>query len=439
MNSLVPLPLALALVAQPRYDSRWHGVRINRRQDDRDILLAEAIRRVEARQIDQGYSLIGRRPAGLVSPSIAAGPQTGLTIAGLNLLGLRLAKASATFGTGNGALTFEAVFPGKRGITVIVSDTGEALTVDADLEEGSVSVVHDGDTATAIAAAINDDSVARYLVNVTAGGTGGSVPADIDGELTGAEGPETSSDFFYPAMVLIGSPNGVISMDGSSEGNGVTSWTNNAIVLDFDPSNVDGSPLTAGISYPILLQLDGVSTVIGFITPRAEKTVGIDALSGVADGGTWTKAATTGGLATVTRTAADAPSSYWITLPTPPTGPSGTITPLGIDANYSVNTADLADVRFELWKETVGADGSAPTAAVLMGEDDADYDDAHNTAAERGDDTGGPEEHKIVMRNAGAAVAVGPNDVLKLRVFVDGDAGPAGVFVLKNAKLVYAD
>lgn len=101
-----------------------------------------------------------------------------------------------------------------------------------------------------------------------------------------------------------------------------------------------------------------------------------------------------------------------------------------VDCWYSIDTADLDDVTLELIEFTGTADGTIPTAAVLGGDADADYDAAHDTAAERGDDTGAPEYHKLTMTPTGNVAYLGAENGLCLRLTVDGDAGPNGVFVL---------
>lgn len=175
----------------------------------------------------------------------------------------------------------------------------------------------------------------------------------------------------------------------------------------------------------------------------AENTDGqlqIPLLAGIADGGTWTLACTSGGLVSATRTAADAADSFWVEIPIGNrSSASKGIKPTGLKVNYSVNTADVADVRFEVWKVTQGADGAARTAAVLFGEDNADYDAAHDTAAERGDDTGGPELHLATVTDAGTPAYLATGESLLLRCYVDGDAGPAGVVVVTSAILLYSE
>ena len=174
----------------------------------------------------------------------------------------------------------------------------------------------------------------------------------------------------------------------------------------------------------------------------AENTDGqlaIPLLAGLADGGTWT-AAVTSGLVSVARTAADAPDSFWVDVPIPSrTTASKGIKPTGLRVNYSVATADAADVRFELWKVTQGADGAARTAAVLFGDADEDYDADHDTAAKRGDDTGAPELHLAIVTDAGTPAYLAAGETLLLRCFVDGDAGPASVVTVTSAVLLFSE
>lgn len=184
--------------------------------------------------------------------------------------------------------------------------------------------------------------------------------------------------------------------------------------------------------------LDGQVAALG--AENADGQIHIPLLAGLADGGTWAKAVTSGGLVSVARTAADAPDSYWVEIPAPSrTTASRGIKPTGLRVNYSVATADVADVRFELWKVTQGADNAARTAAVLFGEDNADYDADHNTAAERSDDTAAPELHLAIVTDAGTPAYVAAGETLMLRCYVDGDAGAAGVVTVTSAVLLVAE
>ena len=190
----------------------------------------------------------------------------------------------------------------------------------------------------------------------------------------------------------------------------------------------------------VTLQGSGVTEAAKVAALGAENTDGqlqIPLFAGVADGGTYTKAVTSAGLRTITRTAADAADSFWVEVPVPARTASGKgIKPTGVKLVYSVGTADAQDIRAELWTRVVPADGSAVAApAVYGGSTDAEYDAAHNTAAERGDDTGAPEHHTMVMTVAAPAY-LGDGVELLLRIFCDGAATSA--IIIRDAVLLYS-
>lgn len=56
-----------------------------------------------------------------------------------------------------------------------------------------------------------------------------------------------------------------------------------------------------------------------------------------------------------------------------------------VTVNYAVASTDTSndDLEIHILKQVIGADGSAPTAAVLAGDHTDDYDDPHDTKAER--------------------------------------------------------
>jgi hypothetical protein len=168
--------------------------------------------------------------------------------------------------------------------------------------------------------------------------------------------------------------------------------------------------------------------------------ISIPILGGTKDGGTWTPAILSSGLVSVTRTAAAGSSSWWCDIPLPArTTASKGRKPTGLRVNYTVLTATADDVRFELWKVTQGADGVTRTAVVLFGEDNADYDASHNTAAERGDHTGAPELHLAIVTDAGVPVFLGAGESLKLRCFVEGNPGGTSVVTITDANLLYTE
>jgi len=122
------------------------------------------------------------------------------------------------------------------------------------------------------------------------------------------------------------------------------------------------------------------------------------------------------------------------------TAPAPTVasSPLGSPRTTTSTRPTQTNVRFEVWKRTQGADGAAPTAAVLFGEDNADYDAAHDTPAKRGDDTAAPELHKATITDAGAPAFLAANESLLLRVYVDGGAGGASDVVVNDVNLQFS-
>lgn len=208
-----------------------------------------------------------------------------------------------------------------------------------------------------------------------------------------------------------------------------------------------GSGSVTGIVFSDLLRASDIGSLVPALAVTdaigAENTDGlmsIPLLGGVGDAGTWTKAITSGGLATVTRTAAAGGSSFWVDVPVPArTSALKGIKPTGLRINYTAATAVVGDVRFELWKVTQGADGAARTAAVIVGNLDADYDAAHDTAAERADITGAPELHLAIVTDAAGAVYLGAGESLKLRCFVEGDGAGLGTIVITDANLLYSE
>ena len=180
------------------------------------------------------------------------------------------------------------------------------------------------------------------------------------------------------------------------------------------------------------------AAIVALDVEETDGEIGIP-LEGTADAGTWVLTHSSVGIESLTRTAANAIESYWVKIPiSNRTSADRGIKPTGLTANYNVDTADADDVRFEVWKRTQGADGAAPTAAVLFGEDNADYDAAHDTPAKRGDDTAAPELHKATITDAGAPAFLAANESLLLRVYVDGGAGGASDVVVNDVNLQFS-
>lgn len=228
------------------FAQRRHPQRINRRLDDRDAVVFEAMKLLEEHS-ETHYAACHVIPATLAAPSLAAGAVTGIALTGVNFVGDAV-KAAVTTGTAGvaGAIDWEAVLPGEQSISVTITDTGGALTVTANIVAGTILVVHNGDTAAAIVAAVNADAVAKYMVNaaVDTAGVAVDAPATL---LTGGVGDLMSlSIASYP-------------MDGTAAGNGITNVTDTVITLDFDPTDMDGAAtsLVATQTVKVALRADG--------------------------------------------------------------------------------------------------------------------------------------------------------------------------------------
>ena len=171
------------------------------------------------------------------------------------------------------------------------------------------------------------------------------------------------------------------------------------------------------------------------VTP-ANIEIPLDILTGTALSGAWAKGYDGAGLPKVTRTAAAATEKYALTIPgfmLRGTASRG-FKPTGLIAKYTVDTADATDVSFQVYKTTMGADNAARSTAILFGDVDGDYDAAHDTAAERGDDTTAPELHTATLTDAGTPAFMGTGEQLHVVVTVI-DPGTSDV-VLQGLSLV---
>jgi len=196
-----------------------------------------------------------------------------------------------------------------------------------------------------------------------------------------------------------------------------------------DPRRWDGTDLGLGHSGDAVDQLDGGSLDIV-----------VDAAAGVAISGTYTPGATADGrrLARVVSAAVDSAA-----LPVPVHPAYHTkhgrrsnvgVKPISLVAQYEVGVADLDDVQLRIVKIVQGADGSAAVVSTLAGDVDADYDSAHDSAAERASSTGLPRLHTAtVTAPAGERAFLREGEQLGVVVVVDGSA--TGTFVLKACRL----
>jgi hypothetical protein len=184
-----------------------------------------------------------------------------------------------------------------------------------------------------------------------------------------------------------------------------------------------------------------------YIAEGSSGMIAFPIFSGVAASGTWA-ADFTDGVPALRRTAATATQTYYIDVPLH-VRPEWRMTFTTAHIRYAVRTADLDDVKFTFSLLEVPDDNvntwASFTGTSPKGDIDGDYDAAHNTAAERGDDTGAPEYHtaQVTLSWAdvlGADAGIGNHGaILRCAVEVDGDAGGAGVFDLFSIVVKYTE
>lgn len=202
-----------------------------------------------------------------------------------------------------------------------------------------------------------------------------------------------------------------------------------------DPRRFDGTALGLGHAALLISQLD-----------QGRVDLWVNPAAGLAVSGTWTPGVDAAGLPQLARSAAGAdevaviPVEGWSAYHRRD-GDTGKVSAIGLKpasmvVQYEVDTADADDVRFLLQKVTEGADGSAATVVTLAGDVDADYDAAHNSAAERGDDTGAPELHTATVTiPTSERVFLAEGERLQVRVEVDAAGAATSVVTVKGARI----
>jgi hypothetical protein len=130
----------------------------------------------------------------------------------------------------------------------------------------------------------------------------------------------------------------------------------------------------------------GILTLPGIVLPdKTDGQIAIPLQGGAAIGGTWTLSESSDVLI-LTHTAAVATHYYRmpIKIPSRTTALKG-VKLRAVKVSYTIASADTAadELLFEIIKTTLPANGSGATAAVLAGDDNADYDADHDTKAER--------------------------------------------------------
>jgi hypothetical protein len=183
-------------------------------------------------------------------------------------------------------------------------------------------------------------------------------------------------------------------------------------------------------------------------TPTTDRQIALDIAGGVstlastgAISGTWTVSeGASDNVQIVTRTAAASDVYYRIPIRIPKRTTASKGTKLtSVTVSYTVGgTIDTAAdiIQIQILKQTMGADGSAPTASILAGDDDADYDASHNTNTKR---LGAASHTLTVTIPAGEQAYAGDLESRALRVRVK-DASTANMtFVLLGAMANYTE
>lgn len=131
---------------------------------------------------------------------------------------------------------------------------------------------------------------------------------------------------------------------------------------------------------------------------KTDVEIPIPLAPGVAINGTWT-ASNSSNVLIITRTSATQTDYYKVPIPIiGRTTASKGMKLKSVKVSYSMNQTDSGDdLEIHIVKQTLPANGSAASAAILAGDDDSDYDADHNTLAERILDTAAPQLHTAVV------------------------------------------
>jgi len=225
--------VAKALLNISSYERRWQdkmAKRFNRIYDDRDQSLADAIRILEGRSSSY-FPYVTKLSFG----DLPAKENYGLVITGNNFVG-DAEKASGSTASNAGQVDFEAVLPGEQTITVTFEDDSGALTITADRSAGTIAITFGdaggggtgGDyTAAEVVAAVNADSVARYMVQASVGTAG-----DIDTDETVSVTTSDDEPGTLPVLHV-----GSVNVTGSTELSGIHSYSDTEIQFDVDASD----------------------------------------------------------------------------------------------------------------------------------------------------------------------------------------------------------
>jgi hypothetical protein len=238
----------------------WPFQRINRRLDDRDAILRDALKNIEEK--DAAYYPMVSDLSVELSGLPTAEALTGLEINGSLLLG-GSTQGSDTHecDAGTDTLIFESVVPGEHTLTVVL-ETGDALAVAIDGTEITITFAV-GDTSTELANYVNnntDEHGAHYLINVTGQGADALAAADAD------------------TLTLTGTGDvGELKL-GGTDIDTITAWGDDQILFDYDPTGLD-----SGVAYMLELRVNGILSAYLPLTADVTLITGDEIADGAVD------------------------------------------------------------------------------------------------------------------------------------------------------------
>lgn len=330
---------------------------------------------------------------------------------------------SAWVMTTNGAITV-----GTTGIVFVQFSALGQITAGAGLTKtgSTLDVVANADASIVVNA--SDIQVGVLASDAQHGNRGGGgihanvIAAGAAGFMTGADktkldGIESLADVTDATNVLAALAAGATAKDVG--GGAIT----NVGLVDGRDVSADGTTL------------DALSSSVSGLTDERAVGIHVPLNGGAVEAGTWVTAANTSSSAkiSVSRTpGVGAADGIWFDVPVLHRTDSTTrgFKYTGLKVNYFTSVAAADDIRFEVYRVTFPADGSASAGAVMGGDQNADYNAAYDTAVERCATPGNPTHHTLtVTLSTQAYLAV--NEQLAVRVFVDSDAaGLAAVGIL---------
>jgi hypothetical protein len=170
----------------------------------------------------------------------------------------------------------------------------------------------------------------------------------------------------------------LVGTEGSNDPCGIREKAGN-----FEVYNVssDTAGLTMGVATGNLAVAGGLTVA----TSKTDGQIAIPLAPGISLNGTWTATDSSNALI-VTRSTSVATDYYKLPIIVPhrTTATKG-IKPKTVTVSYTMASGDTAadTLQFQILKQTMPVDASAPVGSILAGDDQSDYDSSHNTEAKR--------------------------------------------------------